>query len=154
MQLTTNFSLAEMCRSARAEECGIDNTAPPSAVENGIALARDILQPLRDHYDAAVSTWSWFRCAALNREVGGAATSQHLTADAADVNVAGRSAHEVAWWIAQSDLPFDQVIWERKPSGVEWVHVSRAAKPRRQALMATFDANGKPTYAPLEAPSS
>ncbi len=149
MQITRNFSLVEFRRSWRAEKLGLDNTPPPEAEACIVALCEKILQPVRDHFGLAVFVDSGYRCAALNDAVGGAKNSQHLRGEAADIRVNAVPAREVAEWIGNSSLPFDQVIFERKLDGTEWVHVSHSPLPRRQALQAAFDHNGKPVYAPL-----
>lgn len=149
MNLSANFTLAEMCRSATAEEHGIDNTPPAFAIDNGRHLAVDLLQPVRDHFGAPIKVTSWFRAPPLNGRIGGALTSQHLTADAADIVVVGVPALTVARWIAASDLPFDQVIFEIRFDGRRWTHLSRALSPRREAL-AGIKYRGRPTkYLPL-----
>lgn len=152
-KLSTNFSLDEFCRSTVADELGVDNTPPPRFENSLRLLVIDILQPVRDHFGAAATVNSGYRCPAVNDAVGGARNSQHTRCEAADFNIAGVPAHEVAWWIKNSNLPFDQVIFEARKDGTEWVHVSRADHPRGQALQANFDHNGKVTYAPLEAPA-
>ena len=45
------------------------------------------LELLRTHFDAAVLIISGYRCAAHNKEVGGAPNSQHMQGIAADIKV-------------------------------------------------------------------
>ncbi len=133
-QLSANFTLAEMILSRTAHRRGIDNTPPPAAVTALRALAQNVLQPVRDHFGRPVIVTSGFRAPALNRAIGGSASSQHTLGEAADFTVAGVSNLQVARWIV-ANLPFDQLIYEFGEGG--WLHVSyRAGRLRRQILRA------------------
>lgn len=127
MHLTRNFTLAEMLKSQAADRKGIDNTpADPAIVEALQAVAVNILQPVRDHFDRAVFVSSGYRCPALNTAIGGSATSQHMRGEAADFEVAGHSNFDVAEWI-RDNLEFDQLILEFYTPGDPhsgWVHCS------------------------------
>lgn len=131
MQLTENFSLEEMTASVVAIMQGIKNE--PGLVEksNLRELCVHILQPLRDAI-GPVSVDSGFRCRALNSEVGGSTTSQHVSGEAADIKTADM---DKAFDYIMNHLPFDQLIWEygndHQPA---WIHVSFSDRNRRQAL--------------------
>ncbi len=49
-RITENFTLEEFTHSDTAEERGIDNTPSPLQEDNIIALAENIMQPIRDHF--------------------------------------------------------------------------------------------------------
>jgi uncharacterized protein YcbK (DUF882 family) len=55
-----------------------------------------VVERLRDHFGAAVTINSAFRCENHNRSVGGASNSQHLTGRACDVVVEGVGPDSVA----------------------------------------------------------
>jgi len=55
----------------------------------------DILQDVRDHFDAPVTIHSGHRCPVYNKRVGGAKRSQHMKAIAADHTVKGVSPNKV-----------------------------------------------------------
>ncbi|RRN78535.1 peptidase M15 [Pseudoxanthomonas sp. SGD-10] len=133
MQLTTNFTLAELTVTST----GLPNQPGAEELSNLRALANHILQPLRDALGKPVIVNSGYRSAAVNRAVGGAATSQHRTGEAADIVVKGMSPEALAREIVRLRLPFDQLIWE--PT---WVHVSYGRRHRRQTLRATRGATG------------
>jgi uncharacterized protein YcbK (DUF882 family) len=144
MNLSPNFTLAELTRSRIAAQHGIDNTPPPEAIENLKILARDILQPIRDMVGKPILVTSGYRCEALNKLVGGVSASQHQTGEAADIKCPGMSTVALAKAIKEAVPPitYDQLILEMYQPGVPhsgWVHVSVAVRgmTRRQAL--TYD---------------
>ncbi len=125
MQLTANFTLAELVASAKATSLGIDNTPAPAVVEQLLATA-ELLQRIRDRLGKPVTVTSGYRCTALNRAVGGVTSSDHMQGKAADIVVPGYGTpYDVAKAIAPlvSVLGIGQLILE----GVgdkRWVHVS------------------------------
>ena len=100
-------------------------------------LVKHVLDPLRELAGSPISVNSGYRSAAVNAAVGGSKTSDHMKGLAADIVVGPKPRVWLTGWgperlarvIAESDLPFDQVIWE--PT---WVHVSWRWSPRRQVL--------------------
>lgn len=146
MNLSTNFTLEEMTRSATALRNGIDNTPTPALIENGKRLCNMLLEPARaalsKAYGCEVSmhTDSGYRCAKLNKAANGSDTSSHMQFLAADIIPAlpnGVTLRE-AFDLLRNDplLPYDQLIYEFG----EWIHFGMAGfgKPcRRQALIAT-----------------
>jgi zinc D-Ala-D-Ala carboxypeptidase len=142
-QLSANFTLAELTFSRTAHKRGIDNTPPAAAVAALRALAVNVLQPVRNHFGRPVVVTSGYRSPALNRAIGGSATSQHSLGEAADFTVSGVSNLEVARWIA-ANVEFDQLIYEFGETG--WLHVSyRAGRLRKQVLRAVKQ-NGRTVY--------
>ena len=87
MQLSKNFSLAELIRSNTAVTLGLDNSPPKSVIDNLKTLCERILQPLRDFFGVPITISSGYRCAALNKAVGGSSSSQHMTGEAADIQI-------------------------------------------------------------------
>jgi len=137
MQLTANFSLAELT----VTDQNMPNVPNEAEVASLRSLAEMILQPLRDALGKAVRVNSAFRSEAVNRAVGGTATSQHRLGQAADIHVPGMTSVEVAKTIVALGLPFDQVIEEFG----SWVHVSYGPRRRRQQLTAV-KRSGKTVY--------
>ena len=84
MQLTKNFTLEEFEKSATADKYKISNKIPDKYMNNVQKLA-ELLQVIRDAWDAAIIVNSGYRCKELNGKVGGSKTSDHLYAAAADI---------------------------------------------------------------------
>ena len=64
----------------------------------------EVLQKIRDHFGKAVNINSAYRTPAKNKQVGGAAYSQHLYGMAADISIKGVAPKEVAAF-AETLLP-------------------------------------------------
>lgn len=125
MNLTPHFTLAELTRSAKAEQLGIDNTPPPEILPRLVLLA-ELLERIRSTLGCPVIVTSGYRCERLNMAVGGATTSDHPRGHAADIVApAFGSATEVARILAPlvSTLSIGQLILEGV-GGKQWVHVS------------------------------
>ena len=78
------FTIKELCHSDTAKAKHIDNTPTKEAESNLIRLI-DFLNPLREKWGSGIRINSGYRCPALNKAVGGAATSAHLTGNAVDM---------------------------------------------------------------------
>lgn len=87
MKLTPNFSLSEFgCKDGTA--------VPQKYLANVTKLAKN-LQVLRDHVKKSIVINSSYRTSNYNRSIGGAPASQHLTASAGDIRIAGMTSKEV-----------------------------------------------------------
>ena len=128
-----HFTIDELCRSDTARSRGIDNTPTEDVKRNLEALVGNVLDPLREWYGKPIYVNSGYRCPALNKAVGGVANSQHLTGQAADIDVNDRAENRKLMKHIEDNLDFDQLIWE---NGGAWVHVSYRAdgRNRRQVL--------------------
>lgn len=128
-----HFTIDELCRSDTARSRGIGNTPAEEVRVNLTALVDNVLDPLREWYGKPIYVNSGYRCPALNKAVGGVANSQHLTGQAADIDVNDRAENRKLMKHIEDNLDFDQLIWE---NGGAWVHVSYRAdgKNRRQVL--------------------
>ena len=128
-----HFTIDELCRSDTARSRGIDNSPTEDVRKNLTALVGNVLDPLREWYGKPIYVNSGYRCPALNKAVGGVASSQHLTGQAADIDVNDRAENRKLMKHIEDNLDFDQLIWE---NGGAWVHVSYRAdgKNRRQVL--------------------
>ena len=110
MKLTANITLDELTKSQTAERKGINNNPSPEQIENLKALAINVLQPIRSHYDKPLIISSGFRCAQLCVEIGSSVNSQHTAHDesaAADFEIPGVDNKELAKWI-RNNLEVDQ----------------------------------------------
>lgn len=137
MNLSPHFSLTELVASQVATRKGIDNMPPPAVVANLTRLAA-LLEQVRTLVGAPITISSGFRSPALNKAVGGAASSAHVQGLAADISTAKLAPKALALLIRQSGLDFDQLIYEGT-----WVHIGLSAGvPRRQVLTAKFSGGG------------
>jgi len=113
-----------------AQRLGIDNTPPAEAVRALTRLVDEVLDPLREALGGPIYVTSGYRCRALNRAVGGAAHSQHMRGEAADITTYSREGNARMLALLRQ-LPVDQVINEHD---LQWIHVSYRAPGRRQFL--------------------
>ena len=129
MQLTKNFSLAELTVSETADRLQLANVpATAQHMQNLRALA-GVMEEVRALWARPVRILSAYRAPRVNRAVGGVVTSDHANGLAADFRVEGIEGQDVAEVIAASAIRFDQLIWYR-PSGA--VHIGIGARMRRQ----------------------
>ena len=82
---------------------------------------------------------SAFRSAAVNKAVGGAATSNHLTGSAADIRVSGME-QALRYAVILLDISdecreeFDELLIERNARGAIWLHFAVRASGNRRKL--------------------
>lgn len=152
ISLGPNFKLSEFVKT----QSGIENIPDENVIQNLQRLVTKILQPLRDSFTKkypgkkiALIINSGYRSPLVNKAIGGAANSQHVTGQAADfyVTVDGKkitNAEIIA--VANSlPVPYDQIIDENL-KGKTWVHVSYKTPPRFHWLTATDGPNGEVIY--------
>ena len=139
------FTIQELTKSATAQRKGIDNTPSAEVKRSLTALIDKVLDPLREAYGKPIVVTSGYRCLKLNKAVGGAASSQHVKGEAADIrSVQDTPEENKKLWdlIIELKLPYDQLINEY---GYDWVHVSYGSRHRRQKLKAVRR-NGRTVY--------
>jgi len=141
MQLSKHFTLEEMTKSMTATRKGIDNTPGSGEIKNLGNLCYEVLEPVRAHFDKAVSISSGFRSEALCEAIGSKKTSQHALGCAADFEINGVPNIQVAYWLT-NNVDFDQCIMEffdkDDPAG-GWIHVSYDKEVSNRKQVLTFD---------------
>lgn len=133
MQLSKNFSLAELTKSEIGLRKNIKNMPTDKDIQNLTVLAQTILQPIRDHIGQPLIVNSAYRSLLVNSAVGGSKSSQHMKGEAADIRVPNMEVNKLMEIIIGLDLPYHQLINEFD----SWVHVSIApngGKPKKQVL--------------------
>lgn len=134
MNLSPNFTLAELTVTGS----GLPNVPDEQHIAALTALCQNVLEPLRAHFSAPVIVSSGFRSPAVNSRAGGAADSQHLAGEAADIHIPGVDNADIWRWIDEGDIEFDQLIGERleeEHPSAGWVHVSyRVDRARKDAI--------------------
>lgn len=153
-KLTEHFTLEEMIVSPTAKKLGLPNTPTPQHIENMRYCCEKILEPVRAHFGKPVQINSSYRSPAVNKAVGGSATSQHVNGQAIDFEIPGVDNKTVADWVADN-LEFDQVILEFYTKGDTnsgWVHASikKEGGNRRQRLIASKSKAGGTVYTPVK----
>ena len=141
MQLSKHFTLEELTKSMTATRKGIDNTPGSGEIKNLGNLCYEVLEPVRAHFDKAVSISSGFRSEALCEAIGSKKTSQHALGCAADFEINGVPNIQVAYWLT-NNVDFDQCIMEffdkDDPAG-GWIHVSYDKEGSNRKQVLTFD---------------
>lgn len=92
-------------------------------------LVKNVLDPAREELGFSIKVNSGYRSPAVNKAVGGAATSQHVNGQAADLDCADNAK---LFNIIRDNFVFDQLIWEAGDDNQPaWVHVSYRTQGNR-----------------------
>ena len=141
--LSPHFSQSEMTKTSVK---GVSNVPLMEAIENLKRLC-GWLEHLREMYNLLYSDGSHpilinsgYRSEAVNKKVGGAPTSNHLTGCAADIKVFGieqalRYAVILLNYADNTDQDFDELLIERSPKGTYWVHFAVRPKDNRKKVL-------------------
>lgn len=141
--MTPHFTLAELTHSDTATARGIDNTLPGELLPSMQGVA-EMLERIRSVLNVPISISSGYRCPVLNKAVGGAKTSDHLAALAADFTAPKfGSPTEVARLLAPlvDTLGIGQLLLENI-NGKSWVHVSTHHPEKAINRILTIGNNG------------
>lgn len=145
-RLSPHFTLAELTVSAEGARRGLNNipTGAELAALRATATGMETVRRLLG--DRAITVFSGYRSPEVNRAVGGAAASAHMSGHAVDFICPGfGSSAKVAAHLAKT-LPagsYDQIIEEFG----QWVHIGFGPGKRGQKLTAR-KAGGKTVYSP------
>ena len=141
MKLSDHVTLAEFEHTSQ----NIPNKMNEAQIASATLLCNKVFEPLRLYLGRAITISSGYRSPALNRAIGGSATSQHSKAEAIDVNIGAKG-----FFYIKDNLEFDQLIWEYgTDSNPDWVHVSyESSRAQRKQILRCKRVNGKPKYEP------
>jgi len=148
MNLTKNFTLAEMTKSETALRFGMGNHPGETELENLKILCEKVLQPIRDHYGKGVKVNSGYRHPLVNSKVGGSSRSEHCKGMAADIEIPSVANADLAEWI-RDNLNYTQLILEFYTPGIPdsgWVHVSYNQHDLKKQVMTAKVKDGKTEY--------
>ena len=148
MNLTKNFTLEELTKSETALRHNMDNSPGQAEVDSLLALAENVLQPVRDHFARGVKCNSGYRSLEVNQKVGGSRNSDHIRGQAADIEIPGIPNAELAEWI-KDNLEYNQLILEFYTPGVPdsgWVHVSYIPEANQNQVLTATKKDGKTVY--------
>lgn len=116
------FTIAELCRSNTGEKLGIENVPNSFQKANMENLINHLLDPIRQMWGKPIIVNSGFRCVKLNKAVGGAKNSEHMSGCAADITTGNKADNKKLFdMIRNSSLEWRQLIDE---SGSSWIHIS------------------------------
>ncbi|MFT3750962.1 MAG: D-Ala-D-Ala carboxypeptidase family metallohydrolase [Agriterribacter sp.] len=147
--ISEHISYAEATRSAAGERLKLVNTPNEKQLANMRETAAKIFEPLRAHFGKPITVLSMFRSPAVNKAVGGASTSQHMTGEAMDIRAAAGYDFTTAdiFYYIRNHMDFDQLIWEfGNDNEPDWVHVSWNRYRRRKSVLKAVKQNGKTIY--------
>lgn len=122
-----HFNVSEFFRSSTAARNDIKNEPSPdekaAIVRNINLLVDNVLDPIRDIAHTPILITSGYRCPIVNKLVGGADNSQHMSGYAADFHVQGFTPSMMyqLFLCIFNTLEFDQLIYYRNKN---IIHVS------------------------------
>ena len=126
-KISPHFTLREVTTT----QTGIDNSIHPNdlpAVKHTAEQMERVRTVLRNN---PILINSWYRNDKVNKAVGGVPNSAHRLGYAVDFRCPGfGSVTEICRAIRDSDIEFDQLIWEYG----RWVHISFDPRNRNQLL--------------------
>ena len=149
--ISPHLSYREATYSPTAIRKGIDNTPSDRELANMRNVARECFERARAHFGTPVRITSFYRSPALNKVIGGATKSQHMTGEAMDLDCDGSPiSNRQLFDYFRERGNFDQLIAEfpREDGTPEWVHVSWSATENRGQVLVASKVNGRTDYRP------
>ena len=132
------FTINELTQTTHGK-----NVPNVEQTENLKLLVEKVLDPAREELQAPIKITSGFRSIEVNKAVNGAANSQHLSGQAADIVCFD---NKKLFRILQ-DMEFDQLIYEfgneEQPG---WIHVSFSKAVNRNQVLRAVKSKGKTVY--------
>lgn len=144
MMLSPKVSLLTATKSDTAIRFGIDNTPNEAQLENMKRVAEKVIEPILARYPWAFVS-SFFRSEKLNKKIGGAKNSQHMTGEAVDIDSPDNKANLDIFNFAKDELTFDQLILESPDTkGIpSWVHISLKNSDNRGQVLVYLSSTKK-----------
>jgi len=149
MSISKHISYKEGVYSRTATRLGIKNNPNAEQMENMIAIAEEVFEPLRAYVGGPIKINSFFRSPELNKAIGGSTKSQHCHGQAIDLDdTFGRCTNAEMFKFIKEHLDFDQIIWEfGNDENPDWVHVSYVSPDQnRKRCLKAYKENGKTNY--------
>lgn len=125
MNLSQHFTLGEFTASSMAARHGVDNTPSQQIIEE-LKRTATLMEDVRHALCVPILITSGFRCAKLNKLVGGKPTSKHVQGLACDFKAPGYGdPMSVCKAIQSSGIAFGKLILEYydPSSGNGWAHI-------------------------------
>jgi hypothetical protein len=148
MQLSDHFSYAELTRSTTAVRKGISNSPTKEHAANLVQLCNEVLEPLRKLYGRPIRISSGYRSPALNKAVGGSASSHHCYGMAVDIDQGNPAENMKIFNLLKAYGTFTQLIYEfgNLEDGPDWVHVSFDKDDLSREILRAVQVNKKTQY--------
>ena len=136
MRLSENFKLEELIASSTAEVYKISNYPSPTEIQNLKDLCENILQPIRNKWNAPIYVNSGYRSPILNRKLKGVPTSYHISGNAVDITTRDVKKNKqlfemIVDMIKNKEITVGELIDESKYS---WIHISNPVKEINEIL--------------------
>ncbi|MBP5360655.1 MAG: DUF882 domain-containing protein [Bacteroidaceae bacterium] len=136
-KLSEHFLLGEFTKSG--SHPNIYNVPTHEAIANMKHLCQ-WLEVLRERSGGPIVINSGYRSPQLNRAVGGASNSNHLTGCAADIRVTGfeqviRYAAILLDYADETGQEFDELLVERNRFGAIWLHFAVRFRGNRHKVL-------------------
>ncbi|MBQ8990299.1 MAG: hypothetical protein IJ067_11480 [Prevotella sp.] len=141
VKLSEHFTLGEMMKT---KVKGLDNTPTHAAILNLKNICENWLEDLRYSHntlygdkDEPIIINSGYRSQEVNKAVGGAKNSNHLTGCAVDIRCLGieqaiRYASILLDIADGTKRDYDELLIERSPKGTYWIHFAVRPKENRR----------------------
>jgi hypothetical protein len=149
MSISKHISYKEGVYSRTALRRGIKNNPNAEQMENMVAIAEEVFEPLRMWVGGPIKINSFFRSPELNKAIGGSGKSQHCHGQAIDLDdTFGKATNAEMYEFIKENLDFDQIIWEfGDDTNPDWVHVSYVSpEQNRNRCLKAYRENGKTNY--------
>lgn len=120
--LSPHFTFKELTVTSKTKYKLLNRLLAKEYVNNLALLANYVLEPARAILNRPLIITSAYRCPALNKEIGGSTTSQHLNGTAADFKIATKALSLESAFVKLKESPFlhyGQLILEKS-----WLHIS------------------------------
>ena len=160
-RLSEHFKLAELCKTSVKTK---DGNIPSHVQIENMKRVCGWLEMLRDEWnkrygdgDDPIIINSGYRSPAVNKAVGGVATSNHLTGCAVDIRVLGmeqllRYAVILLDISDESQEPFDELLIERNSKGSYWLHFAVRPEGNRRKIRLMESAQGGTVHLSYDSP--
>jgi hypothetical protein len=148
MQLSEHFTYAELTRSTTAVRKGLSNAPTKEHAANLVQLCNEVLEPLRKLYGRPIRISSGYRSPALNKAVGGSASSHHCYGMAVDIDQGNVAENMKIFNLLKAYGTFTQLIYEfgNLEDGPDWVHVSFDKDDLSREILRAVQVNKKTQY--------
>ncbi len=149
MSISKHISYKEGVYSRTALRRGIKNNPNAEQMENMVAIAEEVFEPLRVWVGGPIKINSFFRSPELNKAIGGSGKSQHCHGQAIDLDdTFGKATNAEMYEFIKQKLDFDQMIWEfGDDENPDWVHVSYVSPDQnRKRCLKAYKKSGKTNY--------